>query len=152
MKDIVYVQKSVVLDAILLCVIMIIATCVIPLTIIFKAAILVICGAITLLVLMITAFILVINYNSIGIGFNGIVLKKFNKRKLILWRDVANIEIKVFHGKATIVRYVFTIQNHEIIVNNDARVLDLLIRYCNSNEKLEEILQQRHKELEGESG
>lgn len=152
MKDIVYVQKNIMLDAILLSVTIITATCAVPLTIIFNAPVFVVCLIITLLVLMITMFVLFIWYNSVGISFNGISLKTRKQRGIIFWRDVSDIKVKASYAKAIIVRYNFEMENCTICIYNTPYLLDTLLKYCIGDERLKAILQQCNKELEDKLG
>lgn len=152
MKDKKYLQKNVVLDAILLSITIILVTCAIPLTTIFNAPIAVIYLTIGLSVLMVATFIFAAWYNSIIISFDGISLRKRRQRKIIPWRDILDMEIKVFHSKAIIAEYIFKMKDQTICIKNTPYMLDTLLEYCTDDERLKVILQQRHKELQAKLG
>lgn len=152
MKDIVYIQKNIVLDAILLGINLIVLICIVPLIIIFNSHSILIFIAIALVVLMLAMLFFTIYFNRLGIFNKGIILKLLKRDKIISWQDILNIEIKVFHGKAIIIQYVIILMDKQIKINSNPNLIKILLKYCENNKNLKEILLQRRKEIEVELG
>lgn len=76
MKDMVYRQKNIILDVVLLGIVIIVATCVIPITIIFDMSKILVYISLSLLVFVLILFLLIICKNTIGISNDGLILKK----------------------------------------------------------------------------
>ena len=149
MKDVVYRQKNIILDAILLGIAIIVATCVVPMAIIFEMSIIIVCISVSLLVSILMIFLLIIRKNTIGICNDGII---FKKRKKIIWKNILNVEIRIHIGKSIIVHYIFATMDCKINVYSNPELLKILLNYCNNNEKIKEILLQYNNELEEQLG
>lgn len=148
MKDMVYRQKNIILDVVLLGIVIIVATCVIPITIIFDMSKILVYISLSLLVFVLILFLLIICKNTIGISNDGLILKK----KKIFWKNILNIEIKIQMGKSIGVHYIFETIDCTINVYNNPELLNILLDYCNNNEKIKEILLQYKKEVEVQLG
>lgn len=149
MKDTIYRQKNIILDAVLLGIVIILATCVVPITIIYDMPKILVYLSLSLSVFVLIIFLLTIYKNTIGISNDGLILRK---RKKISWKNILNIGIKVQIGKSIIVHYIFVTIDCKINVYSDPELLKSLLNYCNNNEKIKEILLQYKKELEEQLG
>lgn len=145
MEGTVYRQKNIILNGILLGIAIIVATCVIPITIIFKMSIIMISIFASLLVAILIIFLLTIHKNTIGISNDGLIIKR---RKEISWANIINIEVKVHIWKSIVAHYIFVTSDCEVNVYSNPELLNILLKYCNNNEMLKEILLQYNKEFE----
>lgn len=151
MKDFIYIQKNKLLDIILLGITIIMITCIMPVVILMHSPIWLIGVIIFLSVAMLVLFILVIKFNSIGLGAEGVILKKHKQNEIILWNDIFNAQVKVYYGRSTIVRYELNTLSKSVVFYSDPNIINLLLKYC-SNEKLTEILKEHHKKIGMEMG